>query len=155
MFFVSLFSTSSAKFSESDSGNVILFQIKVFGRNIKETTLARYFVKVTARPSFTQLRVIRPKNKIHWISKQKIYYKDSVVSPSYLNLLGFIFMLYEILFLLHISYLCYIFYYIFIYYIFICILYVFNCCYIFLFSHYLILYLCDSVSIFIIYTTML
>ena len=42
-----------------DAGNVILFQIKVFGRNIKETKLARYLKKVTARPSFTQLRVIR------------------------------------------------------------------------------------------------
>ena len=155
MLFISLFSTSSAKFNEFDSGNVILFQIKVFGRNIKETTLPRYFVKVTVRPSFTQLRVIRRKNRIHWISKQKIYYKDSVVSPSHLNLLGFIFMLYEILFLLHISYLCYIFYYIFIYYIFICILYVFNFCYIFLFSHYLILCLCYNVSIFIICTKML
>ena len=155
MLFISLFSTSSAKLNEFDSGNVIFFQIKVFGRNIKETTLPRCFVKVTARPSFTQLRVIRRKNRIHWISKQKIYYKDSVVSPSHLNLIGFIFMLYEILLLLHISYLCYIFYYIFIYYIFICILYVFNFCYIFLFSHYLILCLCYNVSIFIICTKML
>ena len=38
---------------------MILFQIKAFARNISETTLARYFIKVTARPSFTQLRVIR------------------------------------------------------------------------------------------------
>ena len=38
---------------------MILFQIEVFARNIKETTLAMYFIKVTARPSFTQLRVIR------------------------------------------------------------------------------------------------
>ena len=38
--------------------NVILFQIKVFGRNIKETTLARYFIKGTVRLSFTQLNVI-------------------------------------------------------------------------------------------------
>ena len=46
------FSTSSAKFSEFDAGNVILFQIKVFGRNIKETTLAKYFLKLTVWPSF-------------------------------------------------------------------------------------------------------
>ena len=52
--FVSSFTTSSERFSESDSRNVILFQNKVFGRNIKETTLARCFIKVTADPSFTQ-----------------------------------------------------------------------------------------------------
>ena len=50
--FISSFSTSSTKFSEFDAGNVILFQVKIFGRNIKETMLARYFIKVTARPSF-------------------------------------------------------------------------------------------------------
>ena len=33
--------------------------MKDFGRNIKETTLARYFIKVTASPGFTRLRVIR------------------------------------------------------------------------------------------------
>ena len=38
---------------------MILFQFKVFARNIKEATLARYFIKITMRPSFTQLRVIR------------------------------------------------------------------------------------------------
>ena len=49
--FINSFFTSPAKFSELDAGNVILFQIKVFCRNIKETTLARHFIKVTARPS--------------------------------------------------------------------------------------------------------
>ena len=39
--------------------------IKVFGRNIKETKVARYFIKVTARPSFTRLGVIRRINRIH------------------------------------------------------------------------------------------
>ena len=39
---------------------MILFQIKVFTRNIKETTLARYFIKVITRPSFTELRAINP-----------------------------------------------------------------------------------------------
>ena len=63
--FISSFSTSYAKFSEFDVGNVILFQIKVFGRNIKETTLARYVIKVTARPSFTRLTDTRRKNRIH------------------------------------------------------------------------------------------
>ena len=64
IFFVRSFTISSARFSEFDSRNVILFQIKVFGSNIKETTLARYFIKVAARPSFTRLRLIRQVNKI-------------------------------------------------------------------------------------------
>ena len=46
------------KIQQIYAGNVILFKIKVFSRNIKETTLARYFIKVTARPSLTRLRVI-------------------------------------------------------------------------------------------------
>ena len=52
---------NSAKFSKFDVKNVTLFQIKVFCRSIKETTraVAKYFIKVTARPSFTQLRVIK------------------------------------------------------------------------------------------------
>ena len=48
------FTTSSGKFSKFGASNAILFQIKVFGKNIKETTLANYFTKVTARPSFTR-----------------------------------------------------------------------------------------------------
>ena len=51
------FTTSSAKFNKFDAGNLILFQIKVFVKTIKETTLAMYFIKVTARPSFTRLKV--------------------------------------------------------------------------------------------------
>ena len=74
-----LISISSAKFNKCDAGNVILFQIKLFARNIKETMLARYFIKVTARPSFTQLRVIR--------RIENMLQRFSVVSPSYLNLL--------------------------------------------------------------------
>ena len=41
------------------AGNVILFQIKVNARNIKEATLAMYFIKVTSRLSFTRLRDIK------------------------------------------------------------------------------------------------
>ena len=67
--FVSSFTTSSARFSEFDSWNVILFQINVFGKNIKETMLAKCFRRVTACPSFTQLRVIRQINRVHYISK--------------------------------------------------------------------------------------
>ena len=44
--FVSSFTTSSASFGKFDIQNVILFQIKVFGRNIKETTLARFFAYI-------------------------------------------------------------------------------------------------------------
>ena len=62
---MNFFSISSAKFSEFESGNVILFEIKVYDRNIKETTLVRYFIKVIAPPSFTQLRIIRRINGIH------------------------------------------------------------------------------------------
>ena len=53
MLLISSFFTGFAKFSELDAGNVILFQIKFFGRNIKEITLARYFIKATACLSFT------------------------------------------------------------------------------------------------------
>ena len=62
---MSSFFTNSAKFSKFHAEKVILFQIKVFCKNIKETTLARYFIKVTAHPSFTQLRVIRRINRVH------------------------------------------------------------------------------------------
>ena len=36
MLFIGSFTTSSARFSRFDDGNVILFQIIVFARNIKE-----------------------------------------------------------------------------------------------------------------------
>ena len=57
---MSSFSMSSAKFSEFGAGNAVLFQIKDFGRN-NETIPAKYFIEVTAQPSFTQLRVIKRK----------------------------------------------------------------------------------------------
>ena len=65
MLFRGSFSTSTAKFNKFDDGDVIFFQIKVSARNIKETTLLRYFIKVTAHPSFTQLKVIRRINRVH------------------------------------------------------------------------------------------
>ena len=52
--FASSFCTNSVKFREFDTRNLVLFQIKVFGVNIKETTLAKYFMKVTLHPSFTR-----------------------------------------------------------------------------------------------------
>ena len=66
----------------------ILFQVKVFGEKIKKTTLANYFTKVTARPTFTWLRVIKQVKRVYEIFKWKICCKHSVVSLSYLNLLG-------------------------------------------------------------------
>ena len=65
MLFISSFLATSAKFNKFDAGNVVLFQVKVFGRNIKETYLARYFRKVTAHPSLMRLRVIRQINENH------------------------------------------------------------------------------------------
>ena len=62
---ISPFSTSPTKSSEFDVVNMMLFQVKVFDRKIKETTLAKYFIKVTVRPSFTRLRTIRRINRIH------------------------------------------------------------------------------------------
>ena len=53
------------RLSEFNSWNVILFQTKVFGENIKETTLARYFVKLTARLNFTRSKIIRTINRVH------------------------------------------------------------------------------------------
>ena len=50
--FWSSFTTSSASFRQFAAGNTILFQIKVCGRKIKETTLARYFIKLTVCLSF-------------------------------------------------------------------------------------------------------
>ena len=84
--FISSFSSSSSKFSNFDAGNVILFQIKIFGSNIKETAAVRFFIKVTARPSLrNQESLIRGINGINQIRKQKICYKASFVSPSNLS----------------------------------------------------------------------
>ena len=51
-YFWSSFTTSSTSFRQFAAGNTILFQIKVCGRRIKETTLARYFIRLTVCPSF-------------------------------------------------------------------------------------------------------
>ena len=65
IFFFSSFITNSGKFSKFDSNSAILFQIKVFSKNIKETTLASYFTKVTVCPSFTRLKLINQTNRVH------------------------------------------------------------------------------------------
>ena len=51
--FITSFTTSSARCSQFQAGKVVLFQIKVLGRNIKETKLEKYFINVTDHPSFT------------------------------------------------------------------------------------------------------
>ena len=48
--FISSISTSSAKFSEFDSVNVILFQIEVFGGNIKRDYASKVFCKSNCAP---------------------------------------------------------------------------------------------------------
>ena len=65
MLFVSWFTTSSARFSEFDSWKVIIFQVIVFGRNTKDTTLVKHFSKVNVRPCVTRLRVTKQKNIVH------------------------------------------------------------------------------------------
>ena len=64
---ISTFIISFGRFREFDAGNVpeILLQIKIFGGNMKETMLTRYFIKVTARPGFTWLGVIKQINRAH------------------------------------------------------------------------------------------
>ena len=80
LLFISSFPTISANFSKFGAGNIILFQIKVFLRNIEETMLARYFIKVSARSSFARLMVIRQKKKKKKIIKyQHIKYVKKIL----------------------------------------------------------------------------
>ena len=51
---ISSFTTSYSRFSEVNAGKVTLFQIKVSGRNNRETTPERCFIKVSTCPSFTR-----------------------------------------------------------------------------------------------------
>ena len=51
--FFSSSTNSSGKFSHFDATKAILFHVKVFGGKTKETTLTRYFTKVTKCPNFT------------------------------------------------------------------------------------------------------
>ena len=51
VFFIG-FTASPTSFREFDARNAILFQIKIFGRKVKVTTLARFFIKVNVLPSF-------------------------------------------------------------------------------------------------------
>ena len=57
--------TSFERFSEFNGRNAILFHNEVFGKQMKETTLVAYFIKVTTRPSLTRLRIIREINRVH------------------------------------------------------------------------------------------
>ena len=54
IFFIDSFTTSPARSSKSDDGNVILFQIKDFAKNIKETTLT--FPKRKCAPKFYAIK---------------------------------------------------------------------------------------------------
>ena len=47
------FITSFRRFRKFDARNAVLLQIKVFDGKMKETTIATFFLKVTARPAFT------------------------------------------------------------------------------------------------------
>ena len=49
---LSSFFTGFGRFKEFDTENVVLFAIKVFGRESKETAPVRHFIKVTTRASF-------------------------------------------------------------------------------------------------------
>lgn len=61
----SWFSISSGNFSKFNPGKIILFQIKTVAGKIDWSTLAAYFIKLTGRSSFIQLRIIKQINKIH------------------------------------------------------------------------------------------
>ena len=62
------FTARSGRFSEFDSRKVILFQVEVFGRNIKQTR-------------FTQLRVIRRRNRSNIILLCNICYLNLLLLP--------------------------------------------------------------------------
>ena len=68
--YIGSFFTSFANFSEFDVGNMISFQIKVFDGNIKQAKLARYFIKVTARPT---LRKKCPYSELFWSAFFRIW----------------------------------------------------------------------------------
>ena len=82
--FVSSFNTSSERFSKFDIRNVVLLKIKVSPTNIKETTLAIYFIKLTVHLRFTQLRVIR---RINRVSSSNIKMENSLWKFSFISFL--------------------------------------------------------------------
>ena len=51
VFFIG-FTASPTSFREFDARNAILFEIKIFGRKLKITLLARFFIKVNVCCSF-------------------------------------------------------------------------------------------------------
>ena len=62
------FTTTSRNVSKSDASNTILFQARVFGKNIKGTPLAKYFTKVTACSSFMSPLNIKMENMLQRFS---------------------------------------------------------------------------------------
>ena len=84
IFWESIFSSffiSSASCMVFDERNIILFQIKIFGRKIEEPPLESYFIKVTADPSFTWLQIKR----VYEVLNCEICHKDSSVENSVLE----------------------------------------------------------------------
>lgn len=63
--FFGLFRTSSRRIDEFGAGNTTVLQIKVFGKKIKENTLALCLTEITARSSFRPLRMIWKLNRAH------------------------------------------------------------------------------------------
>ena len=62
--FLILFSSDPKEFRKFDASNATLFQIKVFGKNVKDTTLGSYFAKVTTHHSFARLILIKQISKV-------------------------------------------------------------------------------------------
>ena len=63
--FFGSFRTSSRRIDEFGAGNTIVLQINDFGKKIKENTLALCLTEITARSSFTLLKMIWKLNRGH------------------------------------------------------------------------------------------
>lgn len=63
--FASSFPISSRTFNVFCAGNTILFQTISFGGKINKTSLAMYFIKITARSSLEPLKIIGQISRIH------------------------------------------------------------------------------------------
>ena len=69
--------TSSKRFCKFDAKNLTLFQIKLFGKKIKEKTPAMYLIKGTAHSSFTWVKTIMRINRFDMLNGKKITNKFS------------------------------------------------------------------------------
>ena len=68
------------KISQFDVGNAVLFQIKFFGGKTKENTPAKYFGKITVRPSFQSLRVITFFSSMDYLICLYVLFFDAISS---------------------------------------------------------------------------